>query len=473
MTILDVPETSDKFNAINFIIKIGLAAIYPDGKFYPEKTITIAEACTLICRFLEYDSKLIDSLAYPFGYMDRCKELDLIDNSFLASEPMKLSDMYNLFYKCTNHKPMLDIPELKIQSQGNIATRNDIAKLIYDTCKKTGQKFNNLVAENNKNKNWKESLNLIDKFLSKYAICKQFFNSEIIFIYNFLNKIYSNRFYKYYLKNIANIEIYYNYMLQILDCKKKHFSQKKNNEIIYHYTNISALEKMTQPNSKFHLSNVAYLNDPMEGRLFINLTKQLIKKKDFPKWNFLNNKPDELSVSNSFVASFIRQDKEKLPMWVQYGDNAKGCMIGIESSSISAPLYEIIYDIKKANNYINSIKDILLFYKKEDGNIDMNNDVVFSYAAESLTQISYLYKDTYYEHEREVRILLFADLNTVKEEQIIRDGEYFPRLFVELNNMPKFDSITLGPKSKDIEKIAVSLSRRGYQNVEKSKIHFK
>ena len=180
----------------------------------------------------------------------------------------------------------------------------------------------------------------------------------------------------------------------------------------------------------------------------------------FSGWDFLSKERDELSISNSFVVSFTDQEVEQLPMWVQYAGGAGGCRIGIRTASIQSPLYAIVYDANTVEQFLQSVRQILLSYLERAGQVDMNQDIVFSYAAKLLTQVSYLHKDKHYEHEREMRILLFADPSTAKVESRVREHEIFPRLYIELEDRLEISSITLGPRATGVEKIAVALAGR-------------
>lgn len=95
----------------------------------------------------------------------------------------------------------------------------------------------------------------------------------------------------------------------------------------------------------------------------------------------------------------------------------------------------------------------------------------------------YLYKDSSYSHENEVRIITFADLKKAKTKNELYSGEIFPRIYLETPLMKKrspkiglnFSSVILGPAVKNPEYIALSLAQRGY-NLDifrKSTIYFR
>ena len=473
MTYEDIQKNNKLYDAVEFLSKNNFMKGYLDGMFHPERDITLTEFYALICRvFFDCHDAGCDKDKYPEiyckiehswakGYIIYLIEKGVIEPKDLDSlvekfeSPVNMHDVYELLNSIKRTKELLVIPDLKRRSTTNKATRLEVAKLVYSICKETGSGVSKKVIELNGESRWEQSIEL----LYDYICCLQFVDADVAYIFNLI------------YKNKEHNKICYEYMIQILNCKK-HFPRTESGTI-YHYTNMYALEKLTQPNAKFRLSNVAYLNDPMEGRLLVNRVKNCFKEKELLEWKFLSKEYDELAIRNSFVISFNKQDDELLPMWVQYGDGANGCMLGVNANSISVPLYEVVYDEGKIDRYVNDVKGVLISYLKMRDSININEDIVFLYATETLTQSSYLYKDKYYEHEKEVRILLFASLDFAKIAETVKEGEFFPRLFIELDDDVQFDSITIGTKAAGIEKTAVALSQRGYTNIYKSKIQFR
>ena len=73
-------------------------------------------------------------------------------------------------------------------------------------------------------------------------------------------------------------------MMKIRDTKSEFFIPVTGPA--YHYTSLAVLEKLTRPNAKFRLSNVAYLNDPQEGKVLMSLAKKMFGD-DFKGWSIL------------------------------------------------------------------------------------------------------------------------------------------------------------------------------------------
>lgn len=464
MPFTDVTEQEYGYNAIRYMEKTKLMNGDQDGKFYPDAPLTWGELCKITARFLENGIKPgpIPLLKvripewcehWAANYILYCLEKNVLDQELYSEvdfdAPASLREVYTLFYRTKTVKQLLEFPPLREQNVTAPATRAEVAQLVYRTCGLTGHAISGSVFRLNKRCRWEQSL----RVLQRYALSVPFVDSDISLIFALITDAPGDSWETDVLR--------YEHMVKML--KRKGLFRKKNpGKELFHYTSMRALEKLTQKNAKFALSNVAYLNDPMEGHLFIHQMKLCFQGELFSGWDFLSKERDELSISNSFVVSFTDQDVEQLPMWVQYGGSAGGCRIGVRTDSIQSPLYAIVYDVNTVNQFIESIRQLLQSYMERSGEVDLNQDIVFSYAAKLLTQVSYLYKDKHYEHEREMRILLFADPATAKVETKVREHEIFPRLYIELEDQIEISSITLGPRASGVEKIAVALAGRKY-----------
>lgn len=464
MPFTDVAEQEYSYNAILYMEKTKLMSGDQDGKFYPDAPLTWGELCKITARFLENGTKpgpiprLKERIPkwcghWAANYIMYCLDAGVLDWELYAKvdfdAPPSLREVYSLFCRTKAVKHLLEFPPLREHNVTAQATRAEVAQLVYRTCGLTGHAIARSVFRLNKKSRWEQSL----RVLKWYALCVPFVDSDISLIFGLIATAPGEPW--------STDVLRYEHMAKML--KRKGLFRKKNTgKELFHYTSMRALEKLTQKNAKFALSNVAYLNDPMEGHLFIRQMKLCFQGELFSNWDFLSKERDELSISNSFVVSFTDQVTEQLPMWVQYGGAAGGCRIGIRTDSIQSPLYAIVYDTNTVNQFLEAIRQILQAYLDRAGTVDFNEDIVFSYAAKLLTQVSYLYKDKHYEHEREMRILLFADPSTAKVEPKVRDHEIFPRLFIELEDQIEISSITLGPRATGVEKIAVALAGRNY-----------
>ena len=130
------------------------------------------------------------------------------------------------------------------------------------------------------------------------------------------------------------------------------------NDSIFHYTSLRALSRLCVKTSKFQMGNPAYLNDPQEGKKI----KELVKKngrceKELKGWEYLIDNEEMIDVSNTYIASFVTDGNERnqLPMWIQYGDNGKGCRLEFSPSSVRLPLYRVNYEDEVMQDRIDKI----------------------------------------------------------------------------------------------------------------------
>lgn len=243
------------------------------------------------------------------------------------------------------------------------------------------------------------------------------------------------------------------------------------------YTSLSAVYKMLQaagepvngyPTVSLWLSNTAYLNDPNEGVLF----REIMNRKELQAFRRYFDETNlsgetEIGTSEVYVASLSCDKEERLPMWVQYGDWGRGCRIEFEVSERDEFRKLKYYDkkelpLQEAQDYIIGqssfavqliLVDLFKKYMEKNG---------------------FLYKEKYYEHENEVRILRRAPAKSAKEDtENLRAGEIFPRMHLESYYYMKILSITLGPRCENLEHVALALKKLGVKVVKKSNIQFR
>lgn len=234
------------------------------------------------------------------------------------------------------------------------------------------------------------------------------------------------------------------------------------NDIAY-YTSLDNLFHMCPCNAeeetfigKLALMNVSYMNDPNEGKI---LQKFLYGNRKYKGKEESKN----ANVPYVFLKCFTTQT-DYLPMWEMYGDHAEGCCIVFDTNEIlnrnlnhCIPLYQICY-LTKQNDGYNLEKDKnehLSHYDKVKDNLDIlknisshkNTSKIFnSILYKILGDIVYLFKDSSYSYEHEIRMILTYD--SVSNDFKYTSGK-FPLLFV----YPKFKifikEIILGPKFSD------------------------
>lgn len=250
---------------------------------------------------------------------------------------------------------------------------------------------------------------------------------------------------------------------------KNKLKYKPEDKNFVHYTSLTTLkfllyksDNKKQDSSKsdeiknyprLRLSNARQMNDPNEGYTFLNLIG--IDKNDLPKTDY--------DTSPFFLASMTQTGGEQnlddsLPMWKQYGDDAKGINLTYHSEYIKSlieegiEIYKVCYNpTKDSLDYeINSIESA---FNNIKGNDD-DKDKYFSSALNLIDDIRYLFKDADYSYENEYRIIQSYE----GKEDVIFSSEssnsVIPGLYAYIDTELKYSKIKLGPKCDDIDFVA-------------------
>ena len=195
------------------------------------------------------------------------------------------------------------------------------------------------------------------------------------------------------------------------------------------------------------------MNDPNEGYTFLSLIG--IENNDLPKTDY--------DTSPFFFASMTQTGggqnlDDSLPMWKQYGDDAKGINLTYHSEYIKSLVEEGIEIYKVCYNPTNDslddeIKSIKLAFDKIKENADDRNKY-FSSALNLIDDIRYLFKDADYSYENEYRIIKSYE---GKENDIFiceNSNSVIPGLYAYIDKELKYSKIKLGPKCDDIDFVA-------------------
>ncbi|TPR48163.1 tetratricopeptide repeat protein [Apilactobacillus micheneri] len=263
----------------------------------------------------------------------------------------------------------------------------------------------------------------------------------------------------------------------------------------YQYTSSNILNSildLNKINSNFRLRlyNASYMNDSKEGyKLLFDVNNSL--KKYINNNNFYNNfikNSNKINVDNIYLASLSmispNNNEMSLPLWNNYGDNNRGLGLTfgifnknlesegnvninnisdniekneiyhknndilknniydlnhIYSSKVDTTLYRVVYSgSEDAENLINKLNEIFLGL-----NDCLSNDSIRIIVANYMDKIRYLYKNSIYSYEKEVRI--------IKQESNPNNLKFDagnPKLYVNLENEDRLNiflkSITFG-----------------------------
>ena len=231
-------------------------------------------------------------------------------------------------------------------------------------------------------------------------------------------------------------------------------------EDFIHYTSLNTLkfllykidDKDNYP--RLRLSNARQMNDPNEGYTFLNLIG--IKKEELSQTDY--------DTSPFFFASMTQTGNgqnldDSLPMWKQYGDDAKGINLTYHSDYIQKlmddgiEIYKVCYNVKEdlLEEEINAIESAFDKIKKHTSD---KRQEYFSLALNLIDDIRYLFKDADYSYENEYRIIKSYE---GKENDIFiseNSNSVIPGLYSYIDQELKYSKIKLGPKCDDIDFIA-------------------
>ena len=204
--------------------------------------------------------------------------------------------------------------------------------------------------------------------------------------------------------------------------------------------------------SRLRLSNARQMNDPNEGYTLFNLIG--IEKKDLPETDY--------ATSPFFFASMtqIKEDQkldDSLPMWKQYGDDAKGINLTYHSDYIKSlmddgiEIYKVCYKVESdtLKKEIDAIKSAFDKIKEDE-----NKRKYSSSALKLIDDIRYLFKESDYSYENEYRIIKSYE---GKESEIFTSdssNSVIPGLYVYIDKELKYSKIKLGPNCDDIDFVA-------------------
>lgn len=326
-------------------------------------------------------------------------------------------------------------------------------------------------------------INLIENFYNEFSY-RRLNEYEVV-----VDFIHSNE----YLKNNIKIRTdIYSKLLELLfhaleirhETKIRDVSQY---DILY-YTKADHLRLLLEDeNSETHyrlpLFHACHMNDPQEGNILQNLleTEKII-----------NDNTTETSKSRYqykenyvFLKSFFcyRKDnkqsktKEYLPMWVQYGDDAKGCCVLLNSKTFEySSLRRIIYlsDNGECDNkdykvglllkkFISSYKDLTTYCNCE---LDISSKSGKEFLLQIkpvidyiISQISYLFKSDSYKHENEVRLIVNRTKDELDDAKVIAGA--IPKLYIYNNRQTYIDEIILGSKIDNPEDYVPFIYKQG------------
>ena len=264
-----------------------------------------------------------------------------------------------------------------------------------------------------------------------------------------------------YLKNLDPEALTPNGKIKSYRILKDKLKYRVEGEDFIHYTSLNTLKfllyKIDDRDNypRLRLSNARQMNDPNEGYTFLNLIG--IKKEELPQTDY--------DTSPFFFASMTQTGSEtnlddSLPMWKQYGDDAKGINLTYHSEYIESlieegiEIYKVCYNPAKdsLDEVIKSIESA--FNEIKNYGDDKEKEAMFLSALNLIDDIRYLFKDVDYSYENEYRIIKSYE----GKEDVIFSSEssnsVIPGLYAYIDKELKYSKIKLGPKCDDIDFVA-------------------
>ena len=221
---------------------------------------------------------------------------------------------------------------------------------------------------------------------------------------------------------------------------------------------------------KLTVMHLSYMNDPNEG-------KTLQKAIYGPSYGALQKGRKPLDVPFVFVKCFSPRI-DYLPMWEMYGDHARGCCLVIDwkaskwmEEEAEPVLYHVCYLRKQGNSYVVLNEDnekLSRSCRAINSQLQELHNVAEEIAEQDrrylddvLGKVLYLFKDSSYSYEQELRVIYQTEENILHTKP--KDPKDKPWLFVQTPFPLELDEVILGPKFPDVSTRVPYLQEQIYE----------
>ncbi|MCV2371356.1 DUF2971 domain-containing protein [Roseateles oligotrophus] len=261
-----------------------------------------------------------------------------------------------------------------------------------------------------------------------------------------------------------------------------------------HYTDAGGLTSMLDneaesPRNVIRLYNIAYVNDPKEGKRLRAFSQGKLKNPLADFFSEQENMHEAISWQGQdflvFVACFSLES-DSLNLWRFYGRNGTGFSVvsplaafdtdpthgilhggGRLDRTKSAPpitLYKVLYDDKSAQEALDDLTAPLAEVTTLMGKVSTSSAKrIREISAAIVSELLYLYKDKDYGDEKEVRAVEARTLSDPELRQHPKTLDHFAKLFIEtapiLFQQPG-SSIVIGPKVDNSAAITLDIKHR-------------
>ncbi|WP_306488870.1 S-layer homology domain-containing protein, partial [Agathobaculum sp.] len=410
--------------AVEYVSAAGIMSGYVDGSFRLMESVTFREFAGIIHHtfskysYISFLPSEKSSTDWATPYIDffkqhlpknisQPKHLKNPNTKLMFSEANRyISYFYNqIILSDGTMKPVTDIKGT--EDEDCIANRKQIANLLYYYSTKYYYQLLHIDLYGN---------NLYKKYFEFWAgstINPFSFALDLSFYIPSLNSRESTQriFYLFQIFKNVPAEQVENTYLKIIEIDSLITSLFTHNTFTsaYHYTSLSSLMKMLsksntatiyeQPKTYLHMTNAAFLNDPQEGTLFldqvekklfkISSLKQFVKKKS----SISNNV--EIIEPNTYILCLTVDPEERLPLWIQYADQAAGCRIEFKiPPGMNFMQVKYLKASRRTPKAFDRLIDIAQLH---------HSYCIQKYIIDRIYELLYYYKDIYYKHENEIR----------------------------------------------------------------------
>ena len=221
---------------------------------------------------------------------------------------------------------------------------------------------------------------------------------------------------------------------------------------------------------KLTVMHLSYMNDPNEG-------KTLQKAIYGPSYGALQKGRKPLDVPFVFVKCFSPRI-DYLPMWEMYGDHARGCCLVIDwkaskwmEEEAEPVLYHVCYLRKQGDSYVVLNEDnekLSRSCRAINSQLQELHNVAEEIAEQDrrylddvLGKVLYLFKDSSYSYEQELRVIYQTEENILHTKP--KDPKDKPWLFVQTPFPLELDEVILGPKFPDVSTRVPYLQEQIYE----------
>ena len=222
------------------------------------------------------------------------------------------------------------------------------------------------------------------------------------------------------------------------------------------------LEDEDNPKVQYRLPlfHANHMNDPEEGKILKTILENGINKKDL----LINasHKREKYEENYVFLKSFFCVEKDKLseflPMWIQYGNDAKGvCVILDECTFEGVDLLKVNYlgddgkcgdDVmdELIQNYKIAYENIISLCNNELKNNDECREKIQDLVEYINSRIIFLFKHKSYKHESEVRVIVSRTNSELDDVKTIPGN--VPKMYLYNEHQTFIDEIILGSKMR-------------------------